>query len=56
MLWCHNPSINQPPRSETGPWADGTECGPNHWCRRRKCVPRTLPEKKVHGSWSEWQS
>uniref|UniRef100_A0A3B4A1T3 Uncharacterized protein n=1 Tax=Periophthalmus magnuspinnatus TaxID=409849 RepID=A0A3B4A1T3_9GOBI len=38
------------------PLLDGTECGPNHWCLKGRCVsPEELGSSvAVHGSWSSW--
>lgn len=34
------------------PWADGTECGQDHWCQRGKCVHRNRHAiQKVDGGW-----
>ncbi|XP_066500743.1 A disintegrin and metalloproteinase with thrombospondin motifs 13 isoform X2 [Hoplias malabaricus] len=38
------------------PLLDGTECGPNQWCLKGRCVsPSKLSSPVVvHGSWSSW--
>ncbi|KAG9270386.1 A disintegrin and metalloproteinase with thrombospondin motifs 13 [Astyanax mexicanus] len=38
------------------PLLDGTECGPNQWCLKGRCVsPSKLSSSMVvHGSWSSW--
>ncbi|XP_017551915.1 A disintegrin and metalloproteinase with thrombospondin motifs 13 [Pygocentrus nattereri] len=38
------------------PLLDGTECGPNQWCLKGRCVsPSKLSSSVVvHGSWSSW--
>ncbi|KAJ7365947.1 hypothetical protein OS493_002685 [Desmophyllum pertusum] len=40
---CH--SVIAPP-------ADGTSCGPRHWCIKGKCVDNGSPT--IDGGWSEW--
>lgn len=36
------------------PWADGTECGAEKWCQRRKCINKKIPET-IDGGWSQFK-
>ncbi|XP_027060235.1 A disintegrin and metalloproteinase with thrombospondin motifs 1-like [Pocillopora damicornis] len=38
--------------SKLAPPADGTNCGPRHWCIKGKCVDNGLP--RINGGWGEW--
>ncbi|CAJ1068047.1 A disintegrin and metalloproteinase with thrombospondin motifs 13 isoform X3 [Xyrichtys novacula] len=56
-LSCHiNPDDNSSCKRLLVPLLDGTECAPNQWCLRGRCV--SLDELSssvvVHGSWSSW--
>ncbi|XP_030753591.1 A disintegrin and metalloproteinase with thrombospondin motifs 7-like [Sitophilus oryzae] len=41
--------------NDEGP-ADGTKCGENKWCFRRKCVEMGGRPEAVNGGWGEWQA
>uniref|UniRef100_A0A3P8S3Z0 ADAM metallopeptidase with thrombospondin type 1 motif 18 n=1 Tax=Amphiprion percula TaxID=161767 RepID=A0A3P8S3Z0_AMPPE len=52
-LWCHRTGH----RCETKfmPAAEGTNCGPDMWCRRGQCVKYgEHGPRAVHGQWSAW--
>ncbi|KAM4602429.1 A disintegrin and metalloproteinase with thrombospondin motifs 18 [Polymixia lowei] len=52
-LWCHRAGH----RCETKfmPAAEGTNCGPDMWCRRGQCVKHgEHGPRAVHGQWSGW--
>ncbi|XP_034547279.1 A disintegrin and metalloproteinase with thrombospondin motifs 13 isoform X1 [Notolabrus celidotus] len=56
-LSCHtNPDDDSSCKRLLVPLLDGTECAPNQWCLRGRCV--SLDELSssvvVHGSWSSW--
>uniref|UniRef100_A0A8C6UYT3 ADAM metallopeptidase with thrombospondin type 1 motif, 13 n=1 Tax=Neogobius melanostomus TaxID=47308 RepID=A0A8C6UYT3_9GOBI len=57
VLSCHVDSNNHRScKRLLVPLLDGTECGPNQWCLKGRCVP---PDELgssvvVHGSWSSW--
>uniref|UniRef100_A0A8C3ABH3 Uncharacterized protein n=1 Tax=Cyclopterus lumpus TaxID=8103 RepID=A0A8C3ABH3_CYCLU len=57
VLSCHiNPDDNSSCKRLLVPLLDGTECAPNQWCLKGRCV--SLDELSssvvVHGSWSNW--
>lgn len=57
VLSCHiNPDDDSSCKRLLVPLLDGTECAPNQWCLRGRCV--SLDELTlsvvVHGSWSSW--
>ncbi|TRY60195.1 hypothetical protein DNTS_003804, partial [Danionella cerebrum] len=57
FLSCHvNPHDHSTCTRLLVPLLDGTECGPNQWCFKGRCVsPSVLDSTKmVHGSWSSW--
>ncbi|XP_063991205.1 A disintegrin and metalloproteinase with thrombospondin motifs 12-like [Diachasmimorpha longicaudata] len=51
QLWCKNGtkcfSNNAPP-------AEGTKCGENKWCIKKKCVDMGSRPSTVHGGWGDW--
>lgn len=51
-LWCVVKGVAGC-RTHHMPWADGTECAPDHWCYRARCVIKK-PLKPVNGGWSKW--
>uniref|UniRef100_A0A671UKK2 ADAM metallopeptidase with thrombospondin type 1 motif, 13 n=1 Tax=Sparus aurata TaxID=8175 RepID=A0A671UKK2_SPAAU len=58
-LSCHiNPDDDSSCKRLLVPLLDGTECAPNQWCLKGRCV--SLDELSssvvVHGSWSSWSS
>ncbi|XP_072318059.1 A disintegrin and metalloproteinase with thrombospondin motifs 13 [Eucyclogobius newberryi] len=53
VLSCHVDSHNDSfCKRLLVPLLDGTECGPNQWCLKGRCV--SPDEVLVHGSWSSW--
>ncbi|KAG4076388.1 hypothetical protein HA402_005831 [Bradysia odoriphaga] len=51
-LWCGSDDDAEGCRTQHMPWADGTECGHDHWCQRGKCVHRNRHAiQKVDGGW-----
>ncbi|XP_066569266.1 A disintegrin and metalloproteinase with thrombospondin motifs 13 [Amia ocellicauda] len=40
------------------PLLDGSECGPNQWCLKGRCVspPQMSSSVMVHGAWSSWSA
>ncbi|KAM8887344.1 A disintegrin and metalloproteinase with thrombospondin motifs 13 [Spinachia spinachia] len=57
VLSCHiNPDDNSSCKRLLIPLLDGTECAPNQWCLKGRCVSsRELGSYVVvHGSWSNW--
>ncbi|XP_061673289.1 A disintegrin and metalloproteinase with thrombospondin motifs 13 isoform X2 [Syngnathoides biaculeatus] len=57
VLSCHtNPNDESSCKRLLLPLLDGTECGPNQWCLKGRCVsPHQLSTSEViHGSWSSW--
>uniref|UniRef100_A0A672YX51 Uncharacterized protein n=1 Tax=Sphaeramia orbicularis TaxID=375764 RepID=A0A672YX51_9TELE len=57
VLSCHiNPDDDSSCKRLLVPLLDGTECGPNEWCLKGRCVsPDELGSSVVvHGSWSSW--
>uniref|UniRef100_A0A668UA49 Peptidase M12B domain-containing protein n=1 Tax=Oreochromis aureus TaxID=47969 RepID=A0A668UA49_OREAU len=57
FLSCHvNLDDNSSCKRLLVPLLDGTECGPNQWCLKGRCVsPDDLSSPDVvHGSWSGW--
>ncbi|XP_022073679.2 A disintegrin and metalloproteinase with thrombospondin motifs 13 [Acanthochromis polyacanthus] len=57
VLSCHvNPDDNSSCKRLLVPLLDGTECAPNQWCLKGRCVsPHDLSSPVVvHGSWSSW--
>ncbi|XP_073322095.1 A disintegrin and metalloproteinase with thrombospondin motifs 13 [Pagrus major] len=58
-LSCHiNPDDDSSCKRLLVPLLDGTECAPNQWCLKGRCV--SLDELSssvvVHGSWSSWSA
>ncbi|KAI3372359.1 hypothetical protein L3Q82_022853, partial [Scortum barcoo] len=56
-LSCHiNPHDDSSCKRLLVPLLDGTECAPNQWCLKGRCVsPDELSSSVVvHGSWSSW--
>nr|XP_040016674.1 A disintegrin and metalloproteinase with thrombospondin motifs 17 isoform X3 [Gasterosteus aculeatus aculeatus] len=41
-------------KTKLDPPLDGTECGPDKWCRSGKCVNKTPIPQHVDGDWSPW--
>uniref|UniRef100_UPI003AAB22C6 A disintegrin and metalloproteinase with thrombospondin motifs 13 n=1 Tax=Centroberyx gerrardi TaxID=166262 RepID=UPI003AAB22C6 len=57
VLSCHvNPGDDSSCKRLLVPLLDGTECAPNQWCLKGRCVsPDQLSSSVVvHGSWSSW--
>lgn len=59
VLSCHvKPDDNSSCKRLLVPLLDGTECAPNQWCLKGRCVsPNQLSSSSsvvVHGSWSSW--
>ncbi|CAN9513477.1 unnamed protein product [Ophioblennius macclurei] len=57
VLSCHvNPDDDSSCKRLLVPLLDGTECAPNQWCLKGRCVsPDELSSSVVvHGSWSSW--
>ncbi|XP_034025428.1 A disintegrin and metalloproteinase with thrombospondin motifs 13 [Thalassophryne amazonica] len=57
VLSCHiNPDDDSSCKRLLVPLLDGTECAPNQWCLKGRCVsPDKLSSSVVvHGSWSNW--
>uniref|UniRef100_A0A3B5A7P9 ADAM metallopeptidase with thrombospondin type 1 motif 13 n=1 Tax=Stegastes partitus TaxID=144197 RepID=A0A3B5A7P9_9TELE len=57
VLSCHiNPDDDSSCKRLLVPLLDGTECAPNQWCLKGRCVsPHDLTSPVVvHGSWSSW--
>uniref|UniRef100_A0A3Q3K615 Peptidase M12B domain-containing protein n=1 Tax=Monopterus albus TaxID=43700 RepID=A0A3Q3K615_MONAL len=57
VLSCHiKPDDNSSCKRLLVPLLDGTECAPNQWCLKGRCVsPDELSSSVVvHGSWSSW--
>ncbi|XP_072244446.1 A disintegrin and metalloproteinase with thrombospondin motifs 13 isoform X2 [Leuresthes tenuis] len=57
VLSCHiNPDDDSSCKRLLVPLLDGTECAPNQWCLKGRCVsPNDLGTSVVvHGSWSSW--
>ncbi|XP_008201012.2 A disintegrin and metalloproteinase with thrombospondin motifs 7 isoform X1 [Tribolium castaneum] len=38
------------------PAADGTKCGENKWCYRKKCVQMGQRPQAINGGWGKWSS
>ncbi|XP_037091736.1 A disintegrin and metalloproteinase with thrombospondin motifs 9-like isoform X1 [Pollicipes pollicipes] len=53
-LWCTSGEEEAGCRTQHMPWADGTACGPDRWCQRGECRPRSPQADTVHGAWGEW--
>ncbi|KAK0181581.1 hypothetical protein PV327_003854 [Microctonus hyperodae] len=51
MLWCR---MGMTCMTEDTPPAEGTKCGENEWCIRKKCVPMGSRPNAVNGEWGEW--
>uniref|UniRef100_A0AAY4EAH8 ADAM metallopeptidase with thrombospondin type 1 motif, 17 n=1 Tax=Denticeps clupeoides TaxID=299321 RepID=A0AAY4EAH8_9TELE len=41
-------------KTKLDPPLDGTECGPDKWCRAGDCVSKTPIPQHVDGDWSPW--
>ncbi|XP_067376870.1 A disintegrin and metalloproteinase with thrombospondin motifs 13 [Channa argus] len=57
VLSCHiNPDDDSSCKRLLVPLLDGTECAPNQWCLKGRCVSTEElgPSVVVHGSWSSW--
>ncbi|KAM9391509.1 A disintegrin and metalloproteinase with thrombospondin motifs 13 [Pholidichthys leucotaenia] len=57
VLSCHiNPDDDSACKRLLVPLLDGTECAPNQWCLKGRCVSSDdlSSQVKVHGSWSSW--
>ncbi|XP_049619509.1 A disintegrin and metalloproteinase with thrombospondin motifs 13 [Syngnathus scovelli] len=57
VLSCHtDPNDDSSCKRLLVPLLDGTQCGPNQWCLKGRCVsPDQLSTSAVvHGSWSGW--
>ncbi|XP_057688786.1 A disintegrin and metalloproteinase with thrombospondin motifs 13 isoform X2 [Corythoichthys intestinalis] len=57
VLSCHtDPNDDSSCKRLLVPLLDGTQCGPNLWCLKGRCVsPDQLSTSAVvHGSWSSW--
>ncbi|XP_070759988.1 A disintegrin and metalloproteinase with thrombospondin motifs 13 [Enoplosus armatus] len=56
-LSCHvNPDDDSSCKRLLVPLLDGTECAPNQWCLKGRCVSsdELSSSMGVHGSWSSW--
>ncbi|XP_045890973.1 A disintegrin and metalloproteinase with thrombospondin motifs 13 [Micropterus dolomieu] len=56
-LSCHiNPDDDSSCKRLLVPLLDGTECAPNQWCLKGRCVSsdELSSSMVVHGSWSSW--
>ncbi|XP_023416681.2 A disintegrin and metalloproteinase with thrombospondin motifs 16 isoform X2 [Cavia porcellus] len=52
-LWCHR--IGRKCETKFMPAAEGTQCGPDMWCRGGQCVKYgDEGPKPTHGHWSDW--
>ncbi|XP_024946987.1 A disintegrin and metalloproteinase with thrombospondin motifs 7 [Cephus cinctus] len=51
-LWCKTSETKC--SSKGAPAAEGTKCGENKWCIRKKCVEMGSRPKAVHGGWGDW--
>ncbi|XP_037634136.1 A disintegrin and metalloproteinase with thrombospondin motifs 13 [Sebastes umbrosus] len=57
VLSCHiNPDDDSSCKRLLVPLLDGTECAPNQWCLKGRCVSLNEISSSVvvHGSWSNW--
>lgn len=57
VLSCHiNPDDDSSCKRLLVPLLDGTECAPNQWCLKGRCVSSDELSSSVvvHGSWSSW--
>ncbi|XP_042343691.1 A disintegrin and metalloproteinase with thrombospondin motifs 13 [Plectropomus leopardus] len=57
VLSCHiNPDDDSSCKRLLVPLLDGTECAPNQWCLKGRCVSsgELSSSVVVHGSWSNW--
>ncbi|XP_061669447.1 A disintegrin and metalloproteinase with thrombospondin motifs 17 isoform X3 [Syngnathoides biaculeatus] len=41
-------------KTKLDPPLDGTQCGPDKWCRASECVSKTPLPQHVDGDWSPW--
>ncbi|XP_061612953.1 A disintegrin and metalloproteinase with thrombospondin motifs 17 isoform X3 [Phyllopteryx taeniolatus] len=41
-------------KTKLDPPLDGTQCGPDKWCRASECVSKTPIPQHVDGDWSPW--
>lgn len=57
-LWCATEhGEKEGCKTQFLPWADGTRCGPDHWCHRGECVAQDRHRlRPVAGGWSEWHA
>ncbi|XP_076010207.1 A disintegrin and metalloproteinase with thrombospondin motifs 13 isoform X2 [Genypterus blacodes] len=59
VLSCHtNPEDDSSCKRLLVPLLDGTECAPNQWCLKGRCVSldQLGSPEVVHGSWSSWSA
>ena len=59
-LWCSTAGGEENGcRTQHMPWADGTPCGPGHWCVKSACVRRSpahaQSRARVDGQWGDWR-
>ncbi|KAK0072793.1 hypothetical protein PV325_010782, partial [Microctonus aethiopoides] len=52
-LWCRR---GMTCISNDAPPAEGTTCGENEWCIRKKCVRMGSRPSAINGGWGEWGS
>ncbi|KAK0073653.1 hypothetical protein PV326_013199 [Microctonus aethiopoides] len=52
-LWCKR---ERSCISNDSPPAEGTTCGENKWCIKKKCVPMGSRPSAINGGWGEWGS
>ncbi|KAK0077615.1 hypothetical protein PV326_009942, partial [Microctonus aethiopoides] len=52
-LWCRT---KRNCISNDSPPAEGTKCGENEWCIRKKCVPMGSRPSAINGGWGKWGS
>ncbi|XP_034943179.1 A disintegrin and metalloproteinase with thrombospondin motifs 20-like [Chelonus insularis] len=53
QLWCRK---EKNCLSKKAPPADGTKCGEQKWCIKKKCVDMGTRPEAIHGGWGEWGS
>ncbi|GMT04578.1 hypothetical protein PENTCL1PPCAC_26752, partial [Pristionchus entomophagus] len=51
MVWCGN---GEGIIRTAHPALEGTNCGPNLWCRNGQCVPATRGLPQIDGQWGTW--
>ncbi|KAF8385956.1 adt-3, partial [Pristionchus pacificus] len=51
MVWCGN---GEGIIRTAHPALEGTNCGPNLWCRNGQCVPASHSLRQIDGQWGTW--